>query len=248
VRQVKKSENAIFTSCGDRSNCYELWFDSYSNFDSICVYYGNNEEIFKNYHRKFDKALRRKGSKFQNFFYFFRNSSLFNSYDRIFILDDDIIIDSKGINNMFLFSEKYNLDICQPSFNSSSVISHEVTKQQKSSKGRYTNFVEVNTPLMTQKALKNLDSVYSDSLIGWGIDFLFTWINNDKQIPQFLCRKFAINDEISCINPNSRSLQSEGRELLKIPRCNERQYDWENYAFSISCPKAWNPLTLEKII
>ena len=248
MRQVKKSKNAIFTSCGDRSNCHELWFDSYRNFDSICVYYGNNEKIFENYQIKFDKALRKKGSKFQNFFYFYRNSSLFNSYDRIFILDDDIIIDSKGINNMFVFSEKYNLDICQPSFDGSSVISHEVTKKQKSSIGRYTNFVEVNTPLMTHKALKNLDSVYSNLLIGWGIDFLFIWINNYKQIPKFPCRKFAINDEISCINPYSRSLQPEGRELLKIPRSDARQSDWENYAFRISCPKAWSPITLDKII
>ena len=246
--QVKKSKNAIFTSCGDRSNCHELWFDSDKNFDSICVYYGNNEKIFENYNNKFDIALRIKGSKFQNFFYFYRNSPHLNTYDRIFILDDDIIIDTKGINNMFKFSEKYDLDICQPSFSNLSIISHDITKKNESSIGRYTNFIEVNVPLMTRKAINKLNSVYSYSLIGWGIDYLFIWINNHRAIPKFPCKKFAINDEIFCINPISRAQEPEGRELFKIPSSNLRKFYWEKYASNISCPKSWEPKTLEEMI
>ena len=56
--EVKKSKNVIFTSCGDRSNCHELWFNSSKNFDSICVYYGNNEKMFETYNNKFDITLR----------------------------------------------------------------------------------------------------------------------------------------------------------------------------------------------
>lgn len=245
--QVNKSKNVIFTSCGDRSNCHEIWFDSNKNFDSICVYYGNNEKMFEKYNNKFDITLKRKGSKFQNFFYCYRNSSLLNNYDRIFILDDDIIINTKEINNMFKFSEKYDLEICQPCFSRSSKISHKVTKKHRFSIGRYTNFIEVNVPLMTKKSVQNLNSVYSDKLIGWGIDFLFTWINNNREIPKFPCKKFAINDNISCINPKRREQDPEERELSKIHRSELRQFDWETYAVSISCPKKWEGITLEKI-
>ena len=52
-----------------------------------------------------------------------------------------------------------------------------------------------------------------------------------------------------CIRDSDiREQGPEGRELLKIPRGDMRQFDWEKYAISISCPKSWKPETLEEMI
>ena len=149
---------------------------------------------------------------------------------------------------MFDFSNEFDLEICQPSFRLESKISHIITKQlQANSIGRYTNFIEVNTPLMTKKSIQNLDSVYDHSLIGWGIDFLFIWINNNRQIPYIPCKKFAINDKVCCINPYDREMGKEGRELNKISGFMTREQCWKSYAKTISCPAWWEPISLGPI-
>ena len=54
----------------------------------------------------------RKGSKFQNFRYFYdRYKYIIDYYDYFFILDDDIIFKYNDINDMFSISKKYNLSI-----------------------------------------------------------------------------------------------------------------------------------------
>ena len=92
----------------------------------------------------------------------------------------------------------------------------------------------MNTPLMTKKAINNLDSIFDNSLTGWGTDYLFIWINNSRQIPSISCRKFAINDEISCVNPNDRELSKEGRELDKINNIINENRSWKTYSDKIS--------------
>ena len=94
---------------------------------------------------------------------------------------------------MFSISKKYNLDICGPTFKTSSdcKISHEITKTKKKKQIRYTNFVEVNVPLFNRKALDKLMKYYDPILIGWGIDYLYIWANglNKKD-------KYALIDSI----------------------------------------------------
>ena len=64
-----------------------------------------------------DKIWKRKGTKFQNFNYIYNNykNDIMN-YERFFIVDDDIIMSTNDINNLFDISKKYDLWICQPSF------------------------------------------------------------------------------------------------------------------------------------
>lgn len=242
-------KHAVFTSCGDRSKCFELWSGKNRKYDLICSYYGNDNQYLKKYSDNFDIVFRRKGAKFQNFFYFYRQINFLKLYERIFFLDDDIILNTNEINDMFDFSKAFDLEICQPSFSTKSKISHWVTKQkEKNPIGRYTNFIEMNTPLMTKKAINNFDSIFDNSLSGYGTDYLFIWINNNRQIPSIPCRKFAINDEISCINPDDRELSKEGREIDKMNNLFTRQQAWKTYSDKISCPYEWEPISLGKIL
>ena len=47
---------------------------------------------------------------------------------------------------MFYTAKQFNLDICGPSFNPKSKISHEITLNKPGVEITYTNFVEVNVP------------------------------------------------------------------------------------------------------
>ena len=164
--QIKepKYKNLVFSSVGDNTNFNYLWTDKYRKYDLWVVYYGDNDKIYEDYKKSVDFIEKKKGSKFQNLNYIFNKykKELMN-YERFFILDEDIIISTSEINSMFDISKKYKLWICQPSFACNSKVSWEHTKNIRGAILRYTNFIEVNTPLYTRWALNRLMKYYTQN-------------------------------------------------------------------------------------
>lgn len=161
--------NFVFTSAGDNTSFDTLWINDDIKYDIYVIYYGNNEENFNRYKSKVKFVEKRNGSKFQNFKYFYETyPEIINTYDRFFILDDDIIFKVEDITNMFKLSREYNLEICAPSFSRNGHISHKITEHKPNTILTYTNFVEVNVPLFSKNALDKLMAVFDYSLIGWG--------------------------------------------------------------------------------
>ena len=220
------TKNLVFSSVGDNT-CFDiLWINEKMDYDLYVIYYGSNETIYENYKSKVKYIDKRKGSKFQNFKYFYdNNSDIIDKYDRFFILDDDIVFKVKDINNMFKISRKYNLAICGPSFSKKGKISHKhINKHKPDILLQYTNFVEVNTPLFNKEALINLMKLLDYSLIGWGIDLLYIQCNGlEKE------KSYAIIHKIKCINPHDDKKDNK-RELEKIKNCDIRQEIWEKFA------------------
>jgi hypothetical protein len=136
------------------------------DYDIYIIYYGDNEEIYNKYKTKVKYIEKRKGSKFQNFKYFYDNNiDIINKYDRFFILDDDIIFNVEDINKIFFYSKLFNLKICGPSFRDTGKISHTLTKNKNNVLLTYTNFVEVNVPLFNKKSLDKFMKYLDYSLI-----------------------------------------------------------------------------------
>ena len=190
--------NLVFTSAGDNTNFYDYWFENNRNYDVFCVYYGNNNTNYLIYSNIVDKIWNRKGSKFQNFNYIYKNfANLFNKYERFFIMDDDIIISTDNINKMFDISKEYNLWICQPSFTYESKISHHITKHNTDNILRYTNFIEVNSPLFSKYALDKFMLYYDPILVEWGVDYLYIWAlgNNIQNIKEIQLECFLTKNE-----------------------------------------------------
>ena len=217
-----KRKNIVFTSAGDNTDFHINWCGNNRNYDVYCVYYGDNMDNYNKYKSVVDKIWQRKGSKFQNFYYVYSLSdNIFSSYERFFILDDDIVMSTDDINKMFLLSEEYDLWICQPSFNNISKISHPITKYNPGNILRYTSFVEVNAPLFSKKALTKFMKKYDPILIGWGIDYLYIWANGDT-----IEDKYAVIDSIQCINPHDNAKPSKKRELNNIEDVDLRIKYW----------------------
>ena len=227
---IKKNKNMIFTSCGNNTNFHNLWVNENKNekknYDVYAIYYGNNKEKYNLYKKKVDFIEKRKGSKFQNFYYFYNKyPEIINKYERFFILDDDIIFNVDDINKMFYLSKKYDLWICGPTFKNdgNSKISHQITIQKPNNLLRYVNFIEVNVPLFNKKALDKFMKYYDPILIGWGIDYLYIWANGLKHE-----NKYALIDAISCVNPHDNKKNNK-RELNQIKNVNDRAKIWGIY-------------------
>ena len=50
-------KHAVFTSCGDRSKCFELWSGKNRKYDLICSYYGNDNQYLKKYSKDLDGMM-----------------------------------------------------------------------------------------------------------------------------------------------------------------------------------------------
>jgi len=238
------SKNFVFTSAGDNTNFDDLWVSNNQNYDIYVIYYGNDESNFEKYKEKVKFIEKRKGSKFQNFYYFYKNyPEIIKEYDYFFILDDDIIFNTNDINNMFYYAKKYDLLICQPSFTIQSAISHFITLNNPHIFLSYTNFIEVNTPLFKKEALIKFIDNYDPILIGWGIDFLYIQCNGKG-----LKKSYAIIHKIVCCNPKSENKKNKTRELYLIDNAREREKTWNIFANKNDWISFYNPYAYSFLI
>lgn len=224
--KVPLKKNMVFSSVGNNTSFDRLWVGDHMNYDIYVIYYGNDDEIYNMYKDKVTFIEKRKGSKFHNLKYFYDTyPDIISTYERFFILDDDIIMNVNDINTMFELSRKYNLKICAPSFLPQSKISHKLTLHKPGLLLRYTNFVEMNTPLFSVEALHKLMKVFDYSIIGWGTDYLYIVCNGiDDQ------KSYAIIDSITCINPKDDDKKSKKRELDLIENNNKEEQLWLDFA------------------
>jgi len=110
-------KNLVFSSVGDNTNFDNIWLGSKRDYDVWVVYYGDNDENYENYKSKVDYIEKRKGDKWQNFHHVYNTHyDKIKENDRIFFLDDDIIITTGDIRRMFQLSLECDLWILQPSF------------------------------------------------------------------------------------------------------------------------------------
>jgi len=223
----------VFTSVGDNSKFDSNWIGTGMNYDIYAIYYGNNENVFSKYKENpnIKYCEKRKGAKYQNFKYFYDSQKeIIEQYDYFFILDDDIIFYVEDINRMFEIADMYKLDICGPSFLPSGKISWSVTKHKPDVLLTYTNFVENNVPCFNKKTLMKFMTIYHESLIGCGIDYLYIFVNGIDQK-----RKYAIIHSITCINPTTES-KGGTRELTLIEGSSNEDNIWNNFARNNNYP------------
>lgn len=236
------SRNFLFSSVGDNSNLEQIMIGDI-NYDVYLIYYGNSEETFEKFQKFATYIEKRKGSKFQNFKYFYDTyPDIIGKYDRFFILDDDCIIDIDGVNKMFDLSRKYNLKICSPALLPGSKISHKITIKKNNRILTYTNFVEVSFPMFSRDALTKFIPLLSYDLIGWGIDFLYIWCNGLDDD-----NSYAIIHDVGCINPREHVKKYVKRELSLIKNWIIRDKIWQEYATKIGCPTFYKLVEYQSI-
>ena len=166
-------KNLVFSSVGDNTNFDNTWLGKDREYDVFVIYYGDEEKNFKKYSKKVDYIEKRKGDKWQNFHHLYTTQyDKIQEYDRIFFLDDDIIISTKDINKMFKISLECDLWVCQPSFAKGSELGWKINISNPDYFLKYTNFVENNSCLMTKDSINRFIKMYDPKLISFGVDFI----------------------------------------------------------------------------
>lgn len=98
---------------------------------------------------------------------------LIASYDAVWFPDDDLLIDTAGINRMFDLFMAFELAMAQPALSLDSYYSHPILLQDAGHILRFTNFVEVMGPVFSREALAILYPTFAQSRTGWGLDYLW---------------------------------------------------------------------------
>lgn len=220
----------VFSSADERNNIHFWTSDpSKKNFDLAIYYFGEDE----NPEFQADYIFKRKGLKFDNFYHFIKHNNI-SQYEAIWVVDDDIIIDTSSINKMFTLFSRYNLWLAQPSFINGGRISWNITQKHPDCILRFTNFVENGVTVYSSKILPQLMETFKDARTGFGVDLIW------PKLLGYPKNKIAIIDAISCSHPkgNHSSLDkvvpreqhlTQGVELLKdfglLPQdCEPLQY------------------------
>jgi len=219
----------VYTSAGDVS-AVPLWLQGHRNFDLWVTYYGTKAQ------HRWDGAdywVQRRAGKFQNLRADWRTSpEIFNQYDAIMVMDDDIVIDATDISRLFELRDEYALTVLQPAFLRLGRISHRVTRHRARYKLRYTQFIEVTCPLFRRDALETFLQQYDGGLTGWGIDHWFMDVLSRE--PDF---RAAVIDTVPCINPHD-DIKGGAREISMLQADNERRADWERLQAQLGISKA----------
>ena len=194
-----RTKYLVFSSVGDRNNI-QSWTSgpSKKNFDLVVYYFGEEDNpIFDA-----DRLVKRKGLKFDNFYHFLNHNDI-SQYESIWVVDDDIIMDTASINKMFCLFSKYKLWLAQPPFSGKSRISWDITRRNPDCTLRYTNFVENNVTVFSSKVIPLLKDSFRDARTGFGVDLIW------PKLLGFPTNRIAIIDAVTCYHPKSQHTSLE---------------------------------------
>lgn len=222
-------KNLIIGCVGDESLHHHWMTNGNPEFDMILIYYGDEKDKWKNDATFYWQA---KGSKWEIISkvkeYF---TDVISSYDAIWLPDDDISINAKEINRLFRLFHEENLWLAQPALTSRSYISWKLLKKRPLTYLRYTNFVEVMMPMMSQSTYQQLAHTFSESISGWGLDFYW------PKLLKYPKNKIAVFDHICATHTRPVNTNKGFYTKLKKPAKMEMKELLDKYQI-VASPKS----------
>jgi hypothetical protein len=207
----------VFSSVGDHGNL-PGWLHGRRNFDLWVTYYGETSGRFRDHA---DYYNEQRGSKFQNLLFAYRTwPDLLDRYSAILVMDDDLVISGSAISRLFEIRQRYDLWALQPAFDPRGKISWPITRVNRYTRLRYTNFIEMACPLFRKDKLDAFMAVYDPELVGWGCDWWFLDVMGED-----LRGRVAVIDTVTCLNPHDAA--KGGREIDRLSPTRERIAAWD---------------------
>lgn len=224
MRGALLGKNLVFSSVGKTATApanHWLATPTQRNFDLVIVYYevpavpltaNASEGIFVAVH---------PGTKFENFLWYWSDKrALLQSYDAVFVADDDLILDTDALNRLFQCFRSHNLSLAQPALDDASLLSWRLTRKVASCSLRFTNFVECGLAVFSREALERCLPSFALSRTGAGLDLAWSTVLG------FPRSAIAVIDEVTATHPvreraivrfgGSPELQVEGQKALSL--------------------------------
>jgi len=159
--------------CGDKS-LHRSWTGEIKDargFDVAISYFGSNEDL------TFSEANyihRKKAGKWDGIYDFFQEfPETLERYDYFWLPDDDIEATPETVRKMIELADKHQLAAAQPALSHESYYSHLITLRHPQYEVRYTNFVEIMVPLLSQETMKRSLPKFAKTKSGFGLDFIW---------------------------------------------------------------------------
>lgn len=163
-------KNLLFVQCAKNSKFWS-WFDEKNERDwdlFLNCYAGDFPQT-----RIAEHVCEQAGAKVTgmlNCWLYCR--TLFDLYDNIFFIDDDLVFNFGDISSFFRKMEDATLDLAQPSLSPSSQCMWQVFFNAQKTGNRKTNSVEIMMPALSRRARDVFLPYFIYSVSGFGLDLL----------------------------------------------------------------------------
>jgi len=170
--------NIVIAPCGNKSTLFnDCWLkdDIDRDFD-ICLLFYHEHIDQPDLYKKVDFFFHLVNFKYKMLYELLLNikPGWLKKYDYFYFLDDDIAIDTRGINKMFTLAKAFGASISQASLSADSFCSWPIFKQDKRSFLRFVGQIEVMAPLFEASALKICIPTFVENHSSWGIDAVWS--------------------------------------------------------------------------
>mmetsp|Transcript_10938 Transcript_10938/g.12499 ORF Transcript_10938/g.12499 Transcript_10938/m.12499 type:complete len:407 (-) Transcript_10938:357-1577(-) len=173
---VPKKEFLLFAAIGNRSSrAVSGWTQDLQrrNFDIVLYYYDSAFQAPKKC--PVDLCVNMKGYKWPLLYHFLSSNRLTaDSYQSVFAVDDDIIIDTLSINLMFHVFKTHGLVFAQPGLKKGGDLHFRHSQEWRANtEVRYMNFVENQAMVVHFPTALKLQMIMRHGFTGWGVDYCF---------------------------------------------------------------------------
>jgi len=165
------NRNLVIAPVGDKS-VHESWLSGPEapKFDLYLMHFGSRPGFGR---ADATYYLERKGFKYGLLDHVIKQQGdLFRRYDNIWCPDDDLRVDTAGVNRLFEIFERYHLQLAQPALCKGEA-SYNTLRQRRGLILRYTPFVEVGAPIFSQQGFWRAAPTFTESKSGWGLDVIW---------------------------------------------------------------------------
>jgi hypothetical protein len=217
---MKMKRNLVVAPCGNSSTLFATdWLKNAAEkeFD-VCLMFYHQEIADSSLYQNVEHFYHLKDFKFKMLHTLFVDAApqLLEDYDYFYFIDDDIAIDTAGINRMFELSRTFNTSISQASLSHNSFCSWPIFKNKPNCMIRFMGQIEVMAPLFSQAVLRECLVSFNENKSSWGLDSVW------PKILGYPRNKLAVFDDV--IMEHTRPVG--GGELYK--KINADPYEeWE---------------------
>src|ERR1700694_3047119 len=151
------AKNIVIAPCGNKAYLFrERWlqYKEEKEFD-LCLMFSHEQVANPQLYSDVEYFYHLRDFKYHMLYNLLTHihPEWLEQYEYFYFLDDDIEIDTRQINSMFLLSHAFNSAISQAALTQDSFCSWRMFKQQKNSFCRFVGQIEVMAPLFHRDAL-----------------------------------------------------------------------------------------------
>jgi hypothetical protein len=219
----------VICRAGDRSLHSHWILDSARNFDLYISYFGDEPN---KYIKEADYYEQVKGPKWPIIYDIIQNNiEIVSAYSAVWIPDDDILMSTQKINQMFNLFAGFEFDLAQPALTIDSYVKYFELVEKKGVLARHVNFVEVMAPIFSKYCLTKLTHTFNQSRSGWGLDYLWPVLLDYRNIAVLdatpMTHTRPLGGELYKKNALSPLTDMEGLAAL-YPHLNISKSKWSN--------------------